>query len=358
MTSTRANVIESQNVSLMFGENAGVFDQTYAVPEGTILGLIGPSGCGKTTTVRLALGLYRPHKGTIRVFGANPATFRSDQQVRIGYIPQQFVLYPNLSVTENAEFLASLYGMRRHQIRRRLDELLDFVDLASARNRLGRQLSGGMQRRLMLVGALMHDPDLIFADEPTAGIDPVLRRRFWDYFRTLRDQGRTLLITTQIVSEAMYCDYVAVMRQGRLLAIDTPQNLKRRALGGEIIHLTLANPANLAKAVGALRRYPHVKDVRYLPESDRELYVTVDDAGDWIPEVLNLLENPDGPNIVVESAEELALTFDDVFIRIIRQWEDQPVDQTADAMMEREPYGQHSARSSHTAHPDDVAPRR
>ncbi len=343
MTSTHTNVIESQNVSLMFGENAGVFDQTYTVPEGTILGMIGPSGCGKTTTVRLALGLYRPHKGTIRVFGANPATFRSDHQVRIGYIPQQFVLYPNLSVTENAEFLASLYGMRRHQIRRRLDELLDFVDLAGARNRLGRQLSGGMQRRLMLVGALMHDPDLIFADEPTAGIDPVLRRRFWDYFRTLRDQGRTLLITTQIVSEAMYCDYVAVMRQGRLLAIDTPQNLKRRALGGEIIHLTLANPAHLAKAVGALRRYPHVKDVRYLPESDRELYVTVDDAGDWIPEVLNVLENPDGPNIVVESAEELALTFDDVFIRIIRQWEDQPVDQTADAMIEREPYGQHSA---------------
>lgn len=358
MTSTRTNAIESHDVSLIFGEGAGIFDQTYTVSEGTILGLIGPSGCGKTTTVRLALGLYRPHKGTIRVLGANPATFRAEQQARIGYIPQQFVLYPNLSVAENAEFLASLYGMRRHQIRQRLDELLEFVDLASARNRLGRQLSGGMQRRLMLVGALMHDPDLIFADEPTAGIDPVLRGRFWDYFRTLRDQGRTLLITTQIVSEAMYCDYVAVMRQGRLLAMDTPQNLKRRALGGEIIHLTLANPANLAKAVGALRRYPHVKEVRYVPESDRELYVTVDDAGDWIPEVLNVLEDPNGPNIVVESAEELALTFDDVFIRIIRQWEDQPIDQTADAMMGRESYGQHSANTSHTAHPDNPASRR
>jgi ABC-2 type transport system ATP-binding protein len=339
MTSTHANAIEATNVSLVFSEHAGVFDQTYRVPEGTILGLIGPSGCGKTTTVRLALGLYRPQKGTIRVLGADPATFRAEHRARIGYIPQQFVLYPNLSVAENAEFIASLYGMRSHHIRRRLDELLEFVDLAAARNRLGRQLSGGMQRRLMLVGALMHNPDLLFADEPTAGIDPVLRGRFWEYFRTLRDEGRTLLITTQIVSEAMYCDYVAVMRQGRLLAIDTPQNLKRRALGGEIIHLTLANPANLAKAIGALRRYPHVKEVRHVPDSDRELYVTVDDAGDWLPEVLNVLENPQGPNIVVESAEELALTFDDVFIRIIRQWEVQPEDRTADAIIRGEQYG-------------------
>jgi ABC-2 type transport system ATP-binding protein len=339
MTSTHANAIEAINVSLVFGEHAGVFDQTYRVPEGTILGLIGPSGCGKTTTVRLALGLYRPQTGTIRVLGADPATFRAEHRARIGYIPQQFVLYPNLSVAENAEFIASLYGMRSHQIRRRLNELLEFVDLAAARNRLGRQLSGGMQRRLMLVGALMHNPDLLFADEPTAGIDPVLRGRFWEYFRTLRDEGRTLLITTQIVSEAMYCDYVAVMRQGRLLAIDTPQNLKRRALGGEIIHLTLANPANLAKAIGALRRYPHVKEVRHVPESDRELYVTVDDAGDWLPEVLNVLEDPQGPNIVVESAEELALTFDDVFIRIIRQWEAQPEDQTADAIIGGEQNG-------------------
>lgn len=335
----RANAIEASNVSLVFGEHAGVFDQTYHVPEGTILGLIGPSGCGKTTTVRLALGLYRPQTGTIRVLGADPAAFRAEHRARIGYIPQQFVLYPSLSVAENAEFIASLYGIRRHQIRKRLDELLEFVDLAAARNRLGRQLSGGMQRRLMLVGALMHNPDLLFADEPTAGIDPVLRGRFWEYFRTLRDEGRTLLITTQIVSEAMYCDYVAVMRQGRLLAIDTPQNLKRRALGGEIIHLTLANPANLAKAIGALRRYPHVKEVRYVPESDRELYVTVDDAGDWLPDVLNVLENPQGPNIAVESAEELAMTFDDVFIRIIRQWEAQSEDQTADAIIGGEQNG-------------------
>ncbi|MGQ9548679.1 MAG: ABC transporter ATP-binding protein [Roseiflexus sp.] len=339
MTSIRANAIEASNVSLVFGRHAGVFDQTYCVPEGTILGLIGPSGCGKTTTVRLALGLYRPQTGTIRVLGADPATFRAEHRVRIGYIPQQFVLYPNLSVAENAEFIASLYGMHTYQIRRRLDELLEFVDLADARNRLGRQLSGGMQRRLMLVGALMHNPDLLFADEPTAGIDPVLRRRFWEYFRTLRDEGRTLLITTQIVGEAMYCDYVAVMRQGRLLAIDTPQNLKRRALGGEIIHLRLANPANLAKAIGTLRRYPHVREVRYVPESDSELYVTVDDAGDWIPEVLNVLEDPQGPNIVVESAEELALTFDDVFIRIIRQWETQPEAQTADAIIGGEQNG-------------------
>src|SRR5262245_8666743 len=166
--STRPAIIESHNVDLIFSPDAGVFDLTYTVPEGSILGMIGPSGCGKTTTVRLALGLYTRKRGQLRVFDRDPTTFRASERERIGYIPQQFVLYPSLTVAENADFVASLYGLRSSQIKQRLNELLPFVDLAEARNRLGSQLSGGMQRRLMLAGALMHDPILLFADEPTA----------------------------------------------------------------------------------------------------------------------------------------------------------------------------------------------
>jgi ABC-2 type transport system ATP-binding protein len=313
-------VIDSQGVDLVFAPGAGVFDLTYSVPKGTILGMIGPSGCGKTTTVRLALGLYRPQKGALTVFGRDPARFSSADREQIGYIPQQFVLYPNLSVAENAEFVASLYGMRGPQIQKRLAELLQFVDLAEARDRLGSQLSGGMQRRLMLVGALMHDPTLLFADEPTAGIDPVLRGRFWDYFRRLRDEGRTLFVTTQVVSEAAYCDYVAVMRKGRLLVVDTPLGLKRRALGGEIIHIRLADPARLAEAAALLRKFGPVKEVRPAAGA-ADLHVYVDDAGEWLPEVLNLLENPDGPQIVVASAEEFQVSYDEIFIRIMEQSE-------------------------------------
>ena len=313
--------IDSQHVDLIFGPNAGVFDQTYSLPEGTILGMIGPSGCGKTTTVRLALGLAAPQKGALTVLGRAPTSFRAADRERIGYIPQQFVLYPNLSVVENATFVASLYGMGAAQLKPRLDELLAFVELADARDKLGRQLSGGMQRRLMLASALMHNPALLFADEPTAGIDPVLRARFWEYFRKLRDEGRTLFVTTQVVSEAVFCDYVAVMRKGRLLAVDTPEGLKRRALGGETIHMHLADPARLNEAMGLLARFEPVQGVERVPGTDTELYVKVADAGEWLPEVLNYLEDPAGPAIVVESAEEKPVSYDDIFIALMQQEE-------------------------------------
>jgi ABC-2 type transport system ATP-binding protein len=321
MITNRPLTINSEHVDMIFGKDAGVFDQTYTLPEGTILGMIGPSGCGKTTTVRLALGLLRPQRGTLTVLNQAPAGFGAAERERIGYIPQQFVLYPNLTVAENALFVASLYGMRTTRFKQRLEELLTFVDLAEARDRLGKQLSGGMQRRLMLASALMHDPAVLFADEPTAGIDPVLRGRFWEYFRQLRDDGRTLFVTTQYVGEAAYCDMVAVMRKGRLLAVDTPQGLRKRVLGGEIIRIWINDPARAAEAVELLGRYEPVKQARRAPGTDNELHVTVEDAGAWMPEVLNLLEDADGPNIVIDSAEEYQISYDDIFIKIMEQEE-------------------------------------
>jgi ABC-2 type transport system ATP-binding protein len=323
---TRALAISSQGVEFDFGNGAGIFDQTYSVPEGTILGMIGPSGCGKTTTCRVALGLLIPQKGTIQTLGRDPSRFGPDDRERIGYIPQQFVLYPRLSVAENVAFVASLYGMPSRQVQRRMDELLAFVDLEDAKHRLGQNLSGGMQRRLMLAGALMHDPTLLFADEPTAGIDPVLRARFWEYFRLLRDQGRTLVVTTQVVSEAAYCDFVAVMRKGRILAVDTPENLRRQILGGEIIDVSLADPDDLPRALADLRRWRRrdaegekvVKEARRAPSGEADIHVVVDDAREWLPEVLNRLENM-RPRIGVAGAAPLEVSYDEVFIKIMQQ---------------------------------------
>jgi ABC-2 type transport system ATP-binding protein len=223
-------------------------------------------------------------------------------------------------VAENAAFVASLYGMPSRQVRSRMDELLKFVDLSDARDRLAQNLSGGMQRRLMLVGALMHDPTLLFADEPTAGIDPVLRARFWEYFRQLRDQGRSLVVTTQVVSEAIYCDYVAVMRKGRILAVDTPTNLRKMALGGEIIDLTLADPDDVRRALDTLRRWTDVvRSARRSPkpDADADLHIAVDDAREWLPEVLNRLENQ-RPRIAVASAAPVEVSYDEVFIKIMQ----------------------------------------
>ncbi len=323
--------IHSEDVEIDFGGGAGIFNQDYVVPEGTILGMIGPSGCGKTTTCRVALGLLAPHKGTISTLGRVPTKFTAEDREKIGYIPQHFVLYPRLSVAENAEFVASLYGMPRRQVKSRMDELLKFVDLTDAKNRLGQNLSGGMQRRLMLAGALMHDPALLFADEPTAGIDPVLRARFWEYFRQLRDEGRTLVVTTQVVSEAIYCDYVAVMRKGRILAVDTPQNLRKIALGGEIIDVTLAEPDDVRRAIDSLKRWKDVViDARRSPNpaAEADIHVVVEDAREWLPEVLNRLENQ-RPRISVASAAPLEVSYDEIFIKIMQQDEAKQATQEA-----------------------------
>lgn len=315
--------IVSEHVDLIFGEDAGVFDLTYSLPEGTILGMIGPSGCGKTTTVRLALGLYAPQRGHVAVFDRPPTSFGPRDRERIGYIPQQFVLYPNLSVAENAAFVAALYGMPDAQVKARLDELLAFVDLEAARHRLGRQLSGGMQRRLMLVCALMHNPSLLFADEPTAGIDPVLRARFWDYFRRLRNEGRTLFVTTQLVGEAVYCDYVAVMRKGRLLTVDTPENLRRQALGGEIIRLTLNDLSDTYKAIARLRGYPAATSIRRASDDELVVRVTVAEAATQLPDLLNYLEqtDEDWQGLTIARAEEEQIGYDEVFIKIMEREE-------------------------------------
>jgi ABC-2 type transport system ATP-binding protein len=308
--------IDARGVELAFGEQVGVFDLSFQAPAGSIFGMIGPSGCGKTTTVRLMTGLHRPQRGTLRVLDHEPAAFPTAVRERIGYIPQHFVLYPNLTVAENIHFVAALYGMSYTSRVSRMKEVLEFVQLSEARDRLGSRLSGGMQRRLMLAGALMHEPALLFADEPTAGIDPVLRSRFWDFFRQLRDEGRTLFVTTQYVGEATYCDMVAVMRAGRLVAVDTPRGLRRRALGGEIVVLTV-EPTRAAEAYEFLRGHRAVDGIAPDARQPEQLHVTTDNARATLPLLMNALR--EGPGIAVVQAEELLPPFDDVFVRLMEQ---------------------------------------
>ncbi|KAB8142094.1 ABC transporter ATP-binding protein [Chloroflexia bacterium SDU3-3] len=320
MQQSRPNIIELRDVDRSFGGNTGVFDITIQVPQGSIFGMIGPSGCGKTTTTRLMVGLYEPERGSVRVLGQEPRRFSSRAREQLGYMPQQFVLYPNLTVEENLRFVASLYGVGMRQRKKRIDELLEFVELSDARRRLCSQLSGGMKRRLELAGSLIHEPKLLFADEPTAGIDPVLRGKFWDAFRNLRDQGRTLFVTTQYVGEAAYCDLVGVMREGRLLFIDTPEGLRRRALGGEIIQFTVG-PDQARVAARILYEHPLVKDVRLSRGEPGRLQAYVEEASTALPVLIPLFEGQ--PNIQLQQAEEFRPPFDDVFIMLMERIDQQ-----------------------------------
>jgi ABC-2 type transport system ATP-binding protein len=310
--------IVMDNASLDFGGGAGVFDLNLSLPQGSILGMIGPSGCGKTTTIRLLNGIFGPTSGEVRVFGKNPLGFTQADKARIGYIPQQFILYPTLSAEENMHFLGGIYGMSPKERKAKIQPLLEFVDLIEARKRLARKLSGGMQRRLMLAGALLHDPDFLIADEPTAGIDPILRARIWENFRELRNQGKTLLVTTQYVGEAAYCDRVAIMRKGRLVTVDTPKGLQRQAMDGEVIHLQVEQ-SQLAECMHFLEDLPQVFKSERVPGEADGMYIFVEDAGKELPSLLVLLRDQRG--VTPKIAEPYLPAFDEVFVRLIQKAE-------------------------------------
>jgi ABC-2 type transport system ATP-binding protein len=196
----------------------------------------------------------------------------------------------------------------------KIGPLLEFVELAGARKRLASKLSGGMQRRLMLAGALLHDPVLLIADEPTAGIDPILRARIWENFRALRDEGKTLLVTTQYVGEAAYCDRVAVMRNGRLITVDTPKGLQRQAMGGEAIHLQVEE-SRLGECIRFLNELPQVTTVERIAGEHDGIHVFVEDAGRELPILLATLREK--LDLTPKVAEPYVPAFDEVFVRLI-----------------------------------------
>ena len=305
-------VVEAQDLTKTFGSEVAVNNLSMSVPYGTIFGFIGPSGCGKTTTVRLLTGVHTPTSGQVRVLGKDPVHFTKSDRERIGYLIQTFVLYPELTVWENLNFAGSFYGVPLIGRSRRLNHLLEFVELTEDKNKRASALSGGLKRRLSLAATMVHNPELLFLDEPTAGIDPILRRKFWDYFKELQNEGHTLFITTQYVGEAAYCDLVGVMYEGNLLMVETPESLRKKAFGGEIVSIKASEWI----------RYEDRKKLENLPfvqgkikvVSDSEIEVIVDEASTAMPA---LMEATKAARISVETMEEIIPPYDDVFVRLI-----------------------------------------
>ena len=315
---TARRVIEMKGVTKRFGDAAAVEDLTFAVHEGEIFGFIGPSGSGKTTTIRLMNGTYKPTEGTARIFGQPADHMSSRVRESIGYLSQLFILYPNLSVKENIDFSASLYGMSWFGRRKRRREVLEFVELWDHQGKLARDISGGMQRRLALASSLIHNPRLVFLDEPTAGIDPILRAKFWGAFHTLKSEGRSLFVTTQYVTEAEYCDQVAVLGHGRIIAVDTPENLRRSAFGGEMVEVRSAQIGHATRPL-----FANVSGVKSVDTSiPGRARLVVEDAPTAMPAIMDLLR---GENMEVEGIEQYRPTFDEVFVRLLENA--RPLDQ-------------------------------
>jgi ABC-2 type transport system ATP-binding protein len=303
-------VVELRQASKSFGDTLAVDGVTMAIAPGQIFGLIGPSGCGKTTTIRLLLGVLKPTDGSVVVMGANPTKFTIAQRERIGYAPQTFFLYPTLTVYENVRFAASLFGMGWLQRRRGIRKVLDFLELWDARGRLASDLSGGMRRRLALACALVHDPLLLFVDEPTAGLDPLLRSKIWEQLAVLRDGGVTIFVSTQFIDEIEHCDNVAILDQGRVMATGTPETLRRRAMGGEEVEVQADHLTR--EAVTAVRELPQVRAIRWTDGG--AMRVVVEDAAAATPAITETLQ---GRGSVVEAVRPAVPTFDDVFKRIV-----------------------------------------
>jgi len=306
------DVVQAQELTKMFGEEAAVDSLTMHVPRGTIFGFIGPSGCGKTTTVRLLTGVHKPTSGQVTVLGKNPYDFSKSDREKIGYLIQNFVLYPELTVWENLNFAASFYGVSLFGRSKRFNHLLDFVDLKEDQGKLASALSGGMKRRLSLAATLVHNPELLFLDEPTAGIDPLLRRKFWDYFKELQNEGHTLFVTTQYVGEAAYCDLVGVMYDGRLLMVETPEGLRKKAFGGEIVSIKTSEWIKF-ESRKKLESLPFVHG-KIKVISDQEIELIVDEASTAMPA---LIEACKAERINLETIEEISPPFDDVFVKLI-----------------------------------------
>jgi ABC-2 type transport system ATP-binding protein len=275
--------IEVRDLCKNFGTFRAVDNLSLTVQQGEIFGLLGPNGSGKTTTINMISGLSVPTSGEVRVMGNDVR--HNARQVRqiLGSVPQETALYEELSAWANMDFHADLFGVPRKEKRERITKLLELVQLLDRKDSRVGTFSGGMKRRLALARALLHDPQLIYLDEPTLGVDVQARRAIWDYILALRDQGKTVLITTNYLEEAQaLCERLAIIDHGKLIAVDTPEHLKQ-IYGGSVIEVETASPV---KDTAALRALAGVNDVM---QEGTHLKITMQGTSNIVAQVITLL---------------------------------------------------------------------
>ena len=225
---TEQNAIEIRNLTKRFGDFTAVDNISFNVRNGEIFGFLGANGAGKTTAMRILCGLSRPSEGEGTVAGYDIRNEQEKIKRNIGYMSQKFSLYPDLTVGENIRLFGGIYGLNDRQIREKTEEMLSMLDLRQERDKYAGSLPLGWKQKLSFCIALIHDPRIIFLDEPTGGVDPETRRRFWELIYDTAEKGTTIFVTTHYMDEAEYCDRVSVMVDGKIAALDSPENLKTR----------------------------------------------------------------------------------------------------------------------------------
>lgn len=298
--------IELSDLCKKFGNFQAVDHLSLTVRQGEIFGLLGPNGSGKTTTINMISGLSVPTSGTVRVLALD---IRHDlRKIRrlLGSVAQETALYEELSAWANLDFHADLFGMPRRDKKARITRILELVQLLDRKDSRVGTFSGGMKRRLALGRALLHDPQILYLDEPTLGVDVQSRRAIWDYILALREQGKTVLLTTNYLEEAQeLCDRLAIIDHGKLIAIDTPAHLKQ-TYGGSVVEIETAQPTT---ALDELRALPGVKEVA---QQGAVLTITTEGEANSVPQIINLLSR-EGDLRHIEVRQP---NLDEVFLRL------------------------------------------
>ena len=297
-------VIYVENLTRRFGDLTAVDHINFDVNEGEVVGYLGPNGSGKTTTIRMLLGLLAPSEGEATVLGYDVVRQSEEVRARVGYMSQKFAIYDDLTTLENLTFYGGVYGITDKE---RIAETLNLVGLSGHEHTLTRDLSTGWRQRLSLGIALVHKPKLLFLDEPTSGVDPTARRAFWDLIYQLAEGGVTILVTTHYMDEAEYCERVGVMRDGKLLAMDTPTNLKKSIIKGDVWEV-FANP--LEQGLEQLHQLDGVERVGLAGDHLRVISSKVK------KEAMQSLLTKN--NIEVERIERGEPTLEDVFLALAR----------------------------------------
>ncbi len=297
--------IELMNLAKSFGAIRAVDDLNLAIPRGELFGLVGPDGAGKTTTLRMLAGILTPSSGDAQVAGHSIVREPEALKDRIAYMSQRFGLYGDLTVLENLHFYADLFEVPKRERAARIERLLGFSNLTPFTHRLADKLSGGMKQKLGLACALIHTPEIVLLDEPTNGVDPVSRRDFWQILYEMLKEGVTILVTTAYLDEAERCNRVGLMHRGRLMAVDSPDALKRRP-GGDLVEIRVRD------AWRARRRLADVAQARSITLFGHRLHVAVDDMTRDLPAVLDALEaeglEPHDPRAVIPSLEDVFIS--------------------------------------------------
>lgn len=299
--------VRIENLVKRFGAFVAVDQLNLTVGKGEVFGFLGPNGAGKSTTIRMLCGLLTPTAGHAMVAGFDVGCEPERVRQNIGYMSQKFSLYSDLTVLENLRLFAGLYSVSRAVLDERMAWALEMSNLKGHENRLTRTLSGGWKQRLALGCAVLHRPPIVFLDEPTSGVDPVARRQFWDLIHQMAAEGVTVFVTTHYMEEAEYCNRLALIFRGKMVALGTPSELKQNTMEGELL---LVECEELGRAVDALRGQPAVLDAAVFGNA---LHLVVADAEAVVPQVRAVLAEK---RIAVSKVEKIRPTLEDVFVSL------------------------------------------